>query len=74
MASEDEFLRSSVALLAHIVKELVATVGAVNALAMRSDNPEIADGASSLDEGLTELHTTVSRLADAFPPPPMNGH
>ena len=72
-APTEAFLRNSVGMLAHTLKELSAYVGAINALVTKLDNPEIAEAALSLNEGLEELHTSISRVADAFPPPPQNG-
>jgi hypothetical protein len=39
----------------------------------RTDNPDVAAEARDMNKGLTELHTSIARLADAFPPPPENG-
>ncbi len=72
-ASEQAFLRSTVGLLAHQLKELAAYVGAVNALIVALDEPEISDEAKSLNPGFEELHTSIAAIADTFPPPQPNG-
>jgi hypothetical protein len=73
MPSEEEFLYSTVGLLAHHMKELSLTVGAINVLMTSLDDPIISQEAKSLSPGLEDLHASISRVADAFPPPPQNG-
>lgn len=72
--AEADFLRSSIALLAHQLVEVIAAVGAINALLAQSSDPEVAQEARASDEGLAELHASISRLAESFPPPPNTGN
>jgi hypothetical protein len=68
MTSEDEFLRSTVGLIAHVLNELVAIVGMLNVSAVLDE-----EARTSLNQDLDELHALTTRIAKAFPPPSPNG-
>lgn len=69
MTPDEEFIRSTIGMIAHVLNELTATVGAITVHAV-SDQAARAE----LHEGLEDLHRLTKQIADAFPPPPMNGN
>ena len=67
---EGDFVRTTVGTLAHQLRELSAYVGVINAILSRGDLARAAAEAHELNEGLEELHASIVRVSDAFPPPP----
>jgi hypothetical protein len=55
------------------VRELSAYVGVINAILSRGDIARAAAEALEMNEGLEQLHASIARVSDAFPPPPENG-
>jgi septation ring formation regulator EzrA len=68
-----EFLRSTIGLLAHHLRELAAHVGSINALLMTLDDDVITKEALTISEEIEDLYASISRVAEALPVPPENG-
>jgi hypothetical protein len=70
---ERDFIRTTIGTLAHQMRELSAYVGVINAILSRGDIARAAAEALAMNEGLEELHASIVRVSDAFPPPPESG-
>ena len=69
MDTPEEFTRRTMGMIGHVLNELVAHVGILNARIEQDESDKLETNAE-----LDDLYALTQKVVEAFPPLPMNGH